>query len=104
MFIYEIRYQTGELRDLVEDLKNNLIPKLDCDNIDKLNWCLEQLKTMGVTEDTSIPRDKYAIDRDKFYDYEYRIAFNVDGIEGTRYVDIYFEPTLDDDYDPISEM
>ena len=59
---------------------------------------------MGVTEDTSIPRDPDAVDRHKFYDYEYRIAFNIDGVEKTGYVDIYFEPIADEEYDPVSEM
>lgn len=108
---YEVRYQTGEMSQIIDEMKKGNIPCMDVNDNDELNWFIKQLESKGIYKIEGLPYDNNARDRVKEPDFEYRIAFYTspvtsDKIEGKKplYIDFYFEPIVDRTYDPVGEM
>lgn len=99
---YEIRYQTGELDKVVSDMLQSKIPCMDVDNIDEFEWVISELKKKGILKADEIPYDKNARDPIKEPEFEFRAAFkDTNNKSSYLYIDFYFEPFEDRDYDPI---
>ena len=97
-----VKYQTGELESIVNDMKNGEIPMLEVDNSDELNWVLNELKKYSISRIESLAPDKIARDAVKEPDFEFRLAFSYNNdTSNVMYIDIFEEPILDRDYDPI---
>ncbi|MDP4092659.1 MAG: hypothetical protein Q8920_04790 [Bacillota bacterium] len=107
----QTRYQTGETDDIIKEMNNRKIPCVDVDDNDELNWFIGKLAENGIFKVEDIPHDKYARDRVKEPEFEFRIAFsnnigNIDESENKSlmYIDFYFQPFDDRTYDTIGEM
>jgi len=105
---YEIRYQTGELDKVISDMLNGKIPCMDVDDTNEFQWVLSELAKKGIIQDKNIPYDKCARDTIKEPEFEFRVSFinKNDKLNDTStqlhiYIDFYFEPVNDRDYDSI---
>jgi len=100
---YQIIYQTGEIEDVIKEMKNGNIPCMDVDNMAEFEWVVNKLKEHGIYRISSIPLDRKARDVIKEPEFEFRAAFcdNEDGKGEPMYIDFYFEPIVEEDYDPI---
>lgn len=105
---YQIRFQTGELSDIVNEMKKGNIPCMDVDDTEELNWFINQLTQHGIHKVEAIPYDKNARDRIKEPEFEFRIAFTDKQAISTEiekaklmYIDFYFPPIEEETYDPI---
>ena len=104
----QIRYQTGELQDIMCEMKKGNIPCMDVDNTEELDWFIAQLAKENIHKAQDLPYDKNARDRVKEPEFEFRIAFcdrvvksdQVDK-EDLMYIDFYFEPDVEETYDAI---
>lgn len=108
---YQVRFQTGEMPQIIDEMKKGNIPCMDVNDGDEMNWFISQLEAKGIYKIQDIPYDKQARDRVKEPEFEYRIAFctskiNADELKGKTplYIDFYFEPLVDRTYDPVGEM
>ncbi len=108
---YQVRFQTGEMSKIIDEMKNGNIPCMDVNDDDELNWFLKQLEAQGIYKVQDMPYDKNARDRVKEPEFEYRIAFynspvQADQLNGKTplFIDFYFEPVVDRTYDPVGEM
>ncbi|MDF2985254.1 MAG: hypothetical protein K0R50_764 [Eubacterium sp.] len=108
---YQERYQTGEISQIIDEMKKGNIPCMDVNDNDELNWFIKQLETKGIYKIEGLPYDINARDRVKEPEFEYRIAFHTSpvtsaGLEGKAplHIDFYFEPVVDRTYDPVGEM
>jgi len=108
---YEVRYQTGEINQIIDEMKKGNIPCMDVNDVDELNWFIKQLETKGIYKVEDMPYDINARDRVKEPEFEYRIAFYTSPVKAAdlngktpMYIDFYFEPIVDRTYDPIGEM
>jgi len=104
----QIRFQTGETRDIINEMKKGNIPCMDVDDEDELNWFIDELSKHGIYRVDGLPYDKNARDRIKEPEFEYRIGFYTQPVkveeinkEQLMYIDFYFEPFIEEDYDPI---
>lgn len=104
----QFRYQTGEIDEIVAEMKKGNIPCMDVIDSNELEWVIKKLQDHGVYKVEGLPYDKTARDTVKEPEFEFRIAFsdrplNADEISGNKlmYIDFYFEPIPDRDYDPI---
>lgn len=108
----QVRYQTGELSEVTDDMRKGMIPCMDVDNSDEFNWVVTQLANMGIHRAEPIPLDRDARDRVKEPEFEFRAAFHDgpvkawDEVDKSRlmYIDFYSEPFVDRDYDPVGEL
>ncbi|MFZ5989003.1 MAG: hypothetical protein ACOYWZ_18015 [Bacillota bacterium] len=98
---YHVRYQTGEIEDVVKEMKKGIIPCMDVDDMNEFNWVVNKLSEYGVHLVESLPFDKDARDRVKEPEFEFRAPFSVKDSETLMYIDFYFEPFIEEDYDPI---
>jgi len=73
---YQIRYQTGEIEDMVAEMKKGNIPCMDVDNMDEFNWVVKKLEEYNIYLAKNIPFDKNARDRVKEPEFEFRAAFS----------------------------
>lgn len=104
----QIRYQTGEIKEIIEDMKCGKIPCMDVDNNDEYEWFLGQLELNSIYKVKALDPDKYARDRVLESEFEFRVAFsdspifaqNID-VQKLMYIDFYFEPIEDETYDSI---
>jgi len=55
---YQIRYQTGEIEDMVAEMKKGNIPCMDVDNMDEFNWVVKKLEEYNIYLAKNIPFDK----------------------------------------------
>lgn len=108
---YHIRFQTGEIKDIIGEMEKGNIPCMDVDDTDELNWFIDQLAKHGIYKIEGIPYDKNARDRVNEPEFEFRIAFSkrplkVEDVkkEDIMYIDFYFEPITEETYDPVGEM
>lgn len=108
---YQVRFQTGEIKQIIDEMKKGNIPCMDVNDGDEMNWFIKELESKGIFRVEDIPYDKNARDRVKEPEFEYRIAFytspvKASGLEGKTpmYIDFYFEPIVDRTYDPVGEM
>ena len=107
---YQVRFQTGEIKQIIDEMKKGNIPCMDVNDGDEMNWFIKELESKGIFRVEDIPYDKNARDRVKEPEFEYRIAFytspvRASGLEGIpMYIDFYFEPIVDRTYDPVGEM
>ncbi|MCX7710291.1 MAG: hypothetical protein N2484_10645 [Clostridia bacterium] len=103
---YQIRYQTGEIDDVVKELKKGNIPCMDVESYEELEWVFEQLRAKGISRAENVPYDKSARDRIAEPEFEFRIAFyeSDSNQDSLRYIDFYFEPIIDETYDNCGEM
>lgn len=103
--ISRIRYQTGELDDVTEDMRKGIIPCMDVRDRDEFEWVLEQLASRGIFRLAEIPEDKNARNRVEEPDFEFRAAFSPKGSNNSKlYLDIYYEPDFEKTYDPVGEL
>lgn len=108
---YQVRFQTGEMSKIIDEMKNGNIPCMDVNDDDELNWFLTQLETQGIYKIQDIPYDRNARDGVKEPEFECRIAFyttpvKADQLNGKTplFIDFYYEPVVDRTYDPVGEM
>lgn len=107
MFV-QTRFQTGELDDVIKEMKNGTIPVMDVDDNDELNWVIDQLAKRGMYKVEDLPYDKDARDKLKEPEFEYRIAFYTSSVKSSdidkkelMYIDFYTPLIVDEDYDSI---
>ena len=97
-----LKYQTGELDAVVNDMKNDIIPMLEVDDSTELTWVINELEKYSVFRAKTIPPDRKARNAVSEPDFEFRLAFLLDhDTSHTMYIDIFEEPIKDRDYDPI---
>ncbi|RCX13856.1 hypothetical protein DFR58_11692 [Anaerobacterium chartisolvens] len=103
---YDIRYQTGEIEDIVAEMKNGSIPRMDVDNQEELEWFIGQLAEKGIYRVEGLPYDKSVRDRIKEPEFEFRAAFYTSPLDASQiagvelmYIDFYFEPEIEETYD-----
>ncbi len=108
---YEIRFQTGEMSQIIDEMKKGNIPCMDVTDADEMNWFIKQLETKGIYKVEDLPYDRNARDGVKEPEFEYRIAFYTSPIKASdlngktpMYIDFYFEPIIERTYDPVGEM
>lgn len=108
---YQERYQTGEIKKIISDMQNGLIPCMDVDDSEELNWFIGQLQENGLYKVSGQQYDVNARDRVKEPEFEYRISFYSSPItmqeaqdKKLMFLDVYFEPIIDRTYDPCGEM
>lgn len=95
---YQVRFQTGEIEEIVSQMKAGKIPCMDVTDMDEYNWVVEKLSSFGIQRASDIPLDKAARDRIKEPEFEFRAAFtSSDNV--LRYIDFYFEPFIEKEYD-----
>ncbi len=107
---YHVRYQTGELDDIVKEMTGGNIPCVDVSDNNELDWVIDQLKERGILKVEGLPYDRNARDVLAEPEFEFRIAFSrrTADLEAENkdlmYADFYFEPIIDDTYDPCGEL
>lgn len=108
---YHIRYQTGELDDVVRDMHEGKIPAMDVMDLQELEEVLVRLENHKVYRIKDCPYDTNARNVLKEPDFEFRIAFYEKPVSYTEaddnkimYIDFFFEPYIDKTYDPVGEM
>lgn len=104
----QVRYQTGEMEDIIGEMKKGAIPCMDVDNTEELDWFIGQLAGHGIYKVEGLPYDRNARDRIHEPEFEFRIAFADKPAKGGEtdkkalmYIDFYFEPDIEEDYDSI---
>ncbi|MCX7923523.1 MAG: hypothetical protein N3B21_16165 [Clostridia bacterium] len=105
---YQVRYQTGEINDVIEEMKQGQIPCMDVDNKEELNWVVSELSKNGIYKIENLAYDKDARDRIKEPEFEFRIGFynspvsaNDVDTNAIMYIDFYFAPDEEETYDSI---
>jgi len=108
---WQVRYQTGEIEDIVNEMKKGNIPPVDVDDTEEMEWVVGELAKHGIYRVEGMPYDKHARDRVKEPEFEFRVAFcsrpaksNEVSPEELMYIDFYFEPEIEETYDPIGEI
>ncbi len=106
-----VRFQTGEIKEIVNELKNGKIPCVDVDDADEFNWLVNVLKSSGIYLIEDLPLDKNARDPVKEPEFEFRAGFFTKEVKASEvkkndilYIDIYFEPFEEPTYAPVGEM
>jgi hypothetical protein len=107
----QVRYQTGELQDILKDMKKGIIPCMDVDDNDELEWFINQLTKHGIFKVSGLPYNKDARNRVNEPEFEFRIGFYNKPVDANdlkdsdlMYIDFYFEPDIEETYDPVGEM
>lgn len=104
---YQIRFQTGEISELISEMQKGNIPCMDVEDTHELNWVINELSQRGIHKVSEIPYDKNARDKIKEPEFEFRIAF-AQGSETYElqksqlmYIDFYSPIAEDETYDSI---
>lgn len=98
---YQVRFQTGEIEEVVSEMKAGKIPCMDVIDMDEYNLVIEKLSASGIQRASDIPLDKAARNRIKEPEFEFRAAFtSADNI--LMYIDFYFEPFIEKEYDSVN--
>ena len=104
----EIRYQTGEINEIIDEMKKGKIPSLDVDDCDDMDKFISELSKKNILLLTDIPFDINARDRIKEPEFEYRVAFSdesqqTDGnsLNKIMFIDFFFEAEPEETYDSI---
>ena len=102
----QVLFQTGELREIVQEMKNGGIPCLEVTDLEDFNSFTLRLSSFNIVIADDIPYDKKARDSVKEPEFEFRAAFYSDcpEIPEIMYIDVYFEPEYERTYDPVGEM
>lgn len=96
---YQVRFQTGEIEEIVREMKNGNIPCMDVVDMDEYNWVVQKLSEHGILRLENVPLDKNARDKLKEPEFEFRAAFSQSGDSNNlMYIDFYFEPFIEEDY------
>lgn len=95
---YEIRYQTGQVSEIIKDLNASKIPCLEVDSFDDFKRFSRSLEPHGFKFNEDIALDKKARDMVKEPEFEFRATFTKDSDNSNCYIDIYMEPIPDEDY------
>ena len=108
---YEVSFHTGELSQLIDEVRKGNIPCMDVFDDDEMEWFIKQLESKSIYKIHDLPYDRSARDTVKEPEFEFRIAFYTSRISATElqgktplYIDFYFEPFIDRTYDPVGEM
>ena len=105
----QMRYQTGEVLPIIEEMKNGSIPCLEVIDNDEFESFTESLIEFGIRK-SDTPYDRNARDGIKEPEFEFRAAFHpVKTVMETHmpdimYIDVYFEPEFERTYDSVGEM
>lgn len=105
-----IRYQTGELNEVVKEMNEGNIPEMDVEDNKEYEWVLVQLAERGVHKVVEFSADKEARDPVIEPEFEFRDAFSKEkdkkytGKDGLMFLDFFFEPIMDRDYDAVGEL
>lgn len=110
MFVH-IRYQTGEIDQVIEEMKKGNIPCMDVEDSDEYNWVIGQLRNKNVYKIEELSHDINARNRIQEPEFEFRDAFSLTNASQNEihksqlmYIDFYFEPIEDETYDSIGEI
>ncbi|NLD47712.1 MAG: hypothetical protein GX660_11010 [Clostridiaceae bacterium] len=102
---YQVRFQTGEIKEIVEEMKKGEIPCMDVVDMNEFNWVVQKLSEHGILRLENIPLDNNARDKLKEPEFEFRAAFSQlkdsKGENNLMYIDFYFEPFLEEEYDSV---
>ncbi|MDQ2085973.1 hypothetical protein RBH29_05905 [Herbivorax sp. ANBcel31] len=106
---YQVRYQTGEIKDVAKEMKTGKIPCMDVKDMDEFMWVTKELVKQGVFLVESIPFDKSARNPIKEPEFEFRAAFSSNKPDSNNpidkdnfmYIDFYFDPYEEKDYQSI---
>lgn len=108
---YQERFQTGEIKRIIDEMLKGSIPCMDVLDSEEMEWFIKNLKSNGIYRIEDIPYDRFARDRVKEPEFEYRAAFHTAKITSSElngtspmYIDFYFEPDIERTYDPVGEM
>src|SRR3989339_1891076 len=99
-----IRYQTGEINEVIKEMEEDKIPCIDVVDDDEFKWTIIQLESKNIIKDTSIENNRNARDRLKEPEFEYRIAFKYKNLENNimnnkiMFIDFYYEPIIEETY------
>lgn len=84
------RYQTGEIKDIVEELKKGNIPEIDVDNEKEYKEVIEDLKEYNIYLMENAEMDEHAVDRVKKPEFQFRMPFyNENDTSKIVYADFY---------------
>lgn len=107
----EVRFQTGEVREVAVAMKKGTIPCLEVEYLDEFEIFAGRLSEFGIFQAAGIPYDKAARDRVKEPEFEFRAVFSEnaersapDNTGKLMYIDVYFEADPEESYDPVGEM
>lgn len=107
----QVRYQTGEIQDIINELKKGSIPCMDVDDMKELEWFIQQLAKYGIYRVEGLPYEKNARDRVREPEFEFRVPFYTKHLksdevkrENLMYIDFYFEPEIEETYDSVGEI
>lgn len=107
----QVRFQTGEMKEIINCMKDGDIPCMDVDDYDEFHQFVKQLKGQGIYPVEGLPHDKNARNRVKEEEFEFRAAFYTQKITAEEtagkkllYIDFYFEPFIEETYDSVSEL
>jgi len=99
----QFRYQTGELDDIIKEMKDGKIPSVDVDDSEEMNWVINQLESFEIFKAEDIPHDRNARDKVKESEFEFRVAFyyKENLAKNIKYIDFFFEPEIEESYPQI---
>jgi hypothetical protein len=107
----QVRYQTGEIDDIIHEMRKGDVPCMDVEGYEELDWFIGRLATKGIHRVEDLPYDKNARDRIREPEFEFRVGFSEGPVRleqadsnALLYIDFYFEPDPEDSYDPVGEM
>lgn len=107
----EMRFQTGEVREVAEAMKKGSIPCLEVECMDEFIIFANRLSEYGISQVAEIPYDKTARDRIKEPEFEFRAAFREQPSSSAEshtaklmYMDVYYEKDMEEDYDSVGEI
>lgn len=108
----QLRYQSGEVREVAETMKKGTIPCLEVEYFEEFKIFTDRLREFGIFQAICIPYDKTARDGVKEPEFEFRAAFSeqangsaaAGSIENLMYIDVFFEAEMEESYDPVGEM
>jgi hypothetical protein len=96
------RFQTGELNNIVNEIRNKKIPSVDADTEDEYRELLIDLENEGIFLAKDIGLDKDATDRVKFPEFQFRAAFYIaNDKKNVAYIDFYAEEPAEETYPDI---
>ena len=79
------RYQTGEIKDIAEELKKGNIPEIDFENEEEYQGIIADLKEHKIFVSGDIRLDEDAVDRSEKPEFQFRVSFYI-GNDKTRIV------------------
>jgi len=95
------RYQTGEIKEVAQLMKQNIIPEIDIDKEEELEEIINDLKSYGFFR-SQAKEDYNAKDKEKYPDFLYRLEFVNEDNNQKYYLDVYEAPKdSEEGYDEI---